>query len=297
MASHPDPDVLAEHREGLLSRRRAARIRSHLTGCAHCTALDADLAEVSELLASAPPPRMPDHLVTRLESALAAESAARGRSPEAAAHPAGPSAGAPGGGTWRRPARDRGRPWQLRPATLGVAAAVAAVLALGGYGLAHLHTGGASSAGVSSPVAGGPAHGAAGTAPLNGKGVIPNGGPADASPLIGQLEVIKSGTDYLPGQLASQARAVLARQHLSPASQVPTPAFNRSAEATQSCVSLITHDQHVLVDEAHYQGQPATIIIQPAKATAQGQVWVVAGSSCSATDHNVIAHTQFASTG
>jgi hypothetical protein len=303
MAGHPDPDTLAGFRAGLLGRRRTARIRTHLAGCAHCTALDADLAEVTKLLASAPPPRMPDHLVTRLENVLAAEAAARAQSagttdrPASTASQGAGAAGTPGDDNrrWpgqRRPARGSSRPWQLRPAALGTVAAVALVLALGGYGLASLHRGAAGSSAAIS----GPAHESAGR-PFGSKGNA-NGNSSGSSAQTGQQRVIKSGTDYLPGRLAQQAQAVLASHPVTQAGPLLTPAAHSAPQDAQSCVTSITHGQlPLLLDEARYRGQPATIIIAPATAAKPGQVWVVTGSICSATNRNVIAHAPLTTTG
>jgi hypothetical protein len=283
MAGHLDPDVLADFREGLLGRRRSARIRAHLRTCPTCAALGKDLAQVSELLASAPAPRMPDHLVTRLENALAAEAAARTAKQGLAGQDPGAAGAADGAG--RRPRR---RSWQLRPVTLGVAAAIAAILAVGGYGLANLHQGVTSSS-----AAGRNAHRPAGTVEPNaGKGVT-SGGLAEPS-AAGRLRVIDSGTDYLPGHLTSQAQAVLASHPINASMrpQAPLAAPDRTSQLP-SCVRLVTGGlSPLLVDEARYQGRPATIIVLAPTAGRAGQVWVT-GPTCSATSHNLLAHTWF----
>ena len=76
--THPDTDVLAEFRAGLITGRRGAKITAHLVGCDRCTALDHQLAGVSVLLASVPAPAMPDSVARRLDTVLAAEVAHRG---------------------------------------------------------------------------------------------------------------------------------------------------------------------------------------------------------------------------
>ncbi len=48
--THPDTDVLAEFRAGLITGRRGAKITAHLAGCDRCTALDDQLAGVAVLL-------------------------------------------------------------------------------------------------------------------------------------------------------------------------------------------------------------------------------------------------------
>ena len=291
MTGHLDPDVLADFREGLLGRRHSARIRAHLGTCPACASLDKDLARVTELLASAPQPKMPGHLVARLENVLAAESAARPVNPDLtsqgtrAADPAAGTAGSPD----RRQRRTGRRSWHPRPATLGVAAAIAAVLAVGGYGLATLHSGANSAA---SNAVGGPAHKSAGTVGPSGKGA-PNAGAAMPSPLMARLHIIESGTDYLASRLASQAQSVLATHPVNAADQRQVPAATSGATSQlQSCVYAVTGGlSPLLVDKAHYQGQPATIIVAPPTASRAGQVWVT-GPACSATTPDLITHTQ-----
>src|SRR5437764_3314482 len=123
MTGHPDADALAACREGLLGRRRSARIRAHLARCSRCAALDGGLAEVTALLASVPAPRMPDGLAARLDAVLAAESAARARAEAPAPATEAPAAAAAASG----PARPGRRPRAWRVTALR-AASVTAVL-------------------------------------------------------------------------------------------------------------------------------------------------------------------------
>ncbi len=171
MTGHCDADVLAEFREGLLGRRRTARIRAHLAGCSRCAALSSGLAEVTALLASAPVPRMPDELTARLDGVLAAESAARARAgtPAAAAAAAPGAAAAAGNGSAHGAGRRRGgRPGPARPArpprpwratALRAASVTAAVLVIagGGYGVSRLLQGGAGGGSSSAGSRPGPA--------------------------------------------------------------------------------------------------------------------------------------------
>lgn len=102
----------------------------------------------------------------------------------------------------------------------------------------------------------------------------------------GGVSLVHSGTDYQPGQLAAQAEAVLARQ--------PAKAGGQSTSAEPSttvtgCVRLFAGVAHpILVDEASYRGQPATIVIRAPAAARPGHVWVVV-PSCSAADRRVIS--------
>jgi hypothetical protein len=303
MAGHLDPDVLADFREGLLGQRRSARIRAHLGTCPTCASLDKELAQVTELLASAPPPRMPDRLVTRLENALAAEAAAR----TANQHPAGQgtraadTASGAAGSPDRRPRQAGRRSWQLRPATLGVAAALAAVLAVGSYGLANLHSG-AGAGNTASSAAGRPAHGSAGTLAPHANGVSNGAADEPARPPV-QLQVIESGTDYLPSRLASQAQTVLAGHPVNGSAQRgiqttrpaagPLTSLPGNTSQLRSCVGAVTHGRSpLLVDQAQYQGRPATIIVLAPTPGRAGQIWV-AGPACSAASPDLIAHRQF----
>ncbi|MGH3155717.1 MAG: anti-sigma factor family protein [Streptosporangiaceae bacterium] len=313
MTSHLDADVLADYREGLLDRRRAARIHAHLTGCEQCSRLDAGLAEVTELLASAPLPLMPEHLAARLENALAMEAAVR--EAETGTAPAGAVTGgavrreqrtangaqgsAPGETgqrhrVWRRPDRSP-PPRQWRTAWLGAAAAIVLILAVGGvYGLSRL-SGGGNSASSSS---------GAELAPPNSAG---SGGQAEsprapAALPAAALRVTDSGTNYLPGKLAAQARSVLAATDTPALGGLKTGANSKapySASDTQlrACASLVTGGVAAsLIDEARYQGRPATIIVLAGAGGRPGHVWV-AGPGCLAGHRDLIAHAELPAQG
>jgi hypothetical protein len=313
MARHPDTDVLAEFREGLIGRRRSARIRAHLSGCSRCASLESGLAEVTTLLASAPAPRMPDELTARLESVLTAEVAARAQAestgtarkstgtPRKSTGTARESTGTPGEadrrrGGWYRPARSAGRPGQWRTAVLGVAAVIAVIFAIGGsYGLARLvHSG----SGVSSALSSGRAEGSHGAVPTPPYEPQREGGPAAAQQLAGHVPVIHSGTDYLPDRLRAQAETMLAahRASVTPQAQA-APLASGQLAALQGCVTLITGGARpLLVDVASYQGRQATVIVQAPAGRQPGQVWVV-GPGCSADHRDLVAHTQLTGTG
>ena len=66
--THPDPEVLAEFRAGLITGRPGARISAHLATCDQCAGLCGELAEISALLAAAPPAAMPDRVAQRLDA-------------------------------------------------------------------------------------------------------------------------------------------------------------------------------------------------------------------------------------
>jgi hypothetical protein len=75
-AAHLDYEALADFAEGILDDATATSTEEHLAHCDDCRRRAAEVAEVSRVLARAPTPPMPAHLVARLDAALAAEAAA-----------------------------------------------------------------------------------------------------------------------------------------------------------------------------------------------------------------------------
>jgi hypothetical protein len=314
MRGHIDTEALAMCREGLLGRRRTARIRAHLSGCSSCAEVDAGLAEVPSLLTLTSVPAMPAELAARISAALAAEAAGRpaeaAETAEAAAQEAqeaggghaaqaaqGTASAVPGVSPGQVPApasserTPRGRPGLARK-VLALAAAVVLVAAGGGYLLSRPHaTSGTSASSAAAPstaqrpaAGAGQSHFAAGS------------GSAGLS-----FSAISSGTNYQPGQLTAQVAAVLARYPTPAAgthaaaptakaatSQLPT---EPDAAASAGCVERIAGGlQPRLVDKARYDGRAATIIVLPASARGPAQVWVV-GPACSGARSDVLAHT------
>ena len=306
MRGHADAETLAAFREGLLSRRKAGQVAAHLAGCLRCAALDAQLAEVTDLLTRSTAPPMPDALTARIEAALAAEAAARptAAAPAIRADGAGTAApGAPGHGGARRPAgRETARPgpgrFRLAPRAAAVTAAVA-VIAGGGYGVARLLSpGGTSETSASSGAEGAPAAKRPGTAPLTSpaRGAGAPAG-ADHASAAAAARVVRSGTNYQPGRLGAQASAVLAR--LGPnAHASPRPAPSRAARQSQpainspdlrACIALVAAGRHpLLVDVARYRGSPAAVIILGA-APGGGQRALVVAPGCNGTTAHVLA--------
>jgi hypothetical protein len=74
-AAHLDYEALADFAEGILDDATAASTQEHLAHCDDCRRRAAEVAEVSRVLARAPTPPMPAHLVDRLDAVLAAEAA------------------------------------------------------------------------------------------------------------------------------------------------------------------------------------------------------------------------------
>ncbi len=123
-AAHLDYDALADFAEGILDDATATSAERHLADCADCRLRAAEVAEVSRVLADAPLPPMPAHLVDRLDAAIAAEAATH------------------------LPTHRQARRFQL------VAAAAAAVVAVGGGAVAVrtvIDQGDSRSAAVSQP--------------------------------------------------------------------------------------------------------------------------------------------------
>ncbi|HEY9294215.1 MAG TPA: zf-HC2 domain-containing protein [Microlunatus sp.] len=95
---HIDLDELADAGEGLLSPERTSEVEAHLAECGACRARADELAEVSQQLAHAPAPSMPDAVFAQLQQTLAdeqtrREAAAAARPGKHADRP--PTAGAP----------------------------------------------------------------------------------------------------------------------------------------------------------------------------------------------------------
>ena len=101
----------------------------------------------------------------------------------------------------------------------------------------------------------------------------------------GGVSLVHSGTDYQPGQLAAQAEGVLARWPAKSGGQSTSPVPTTLA----GCVRLFAGvARPILVDEASYGGQPATIIIRAPAAGRPGRVWVIV-PGCSAAGRQLIS--------
>jgi hypothetical protein len=271
--THPDSDVLAEFRAGLITGRSGARISAHLTACERCAGLSDQLAEISTLLAAVPAPVMPDAVARRLEGVLAAEAASRDSS-ERAVDPRSPDRA-----TRPRPRRR----WDFRLVALRVLAPAAAVvvLAAGGYGLSRIGSGSAGSqapsSGVASAAPSAQGAGVAGpsSAAKSGREAVP------AEPPL-TFEVVTSGTHYQRAILRQQLERELAALHARGAAGQQQLA----SASVKGCVLRVTGDViPVLVENAHYQGRPAIVIV-----ARSGRAWVVA-PGCSASSDHVLATT------
>src|SRR5450759_641022 len=272
MTRHVGAAALARFREGDLGRRRAARVGAHLTRCARCTDLSAELAGITMLLASTPSPAMPDHLAARIQDTLASEAARRL---------------APDPGTERarrdRPRRAAGSRPHLRlplPVVLGTLAAAGAIVVIGGGYLALTQH---ATRGTSASIAAGPAAPTAGTDHRAAN--LPNAGLPAFGPELryaghgGQASFVPvaTGMNFVPAALTGQVMAALSQIRSSqaapsagtaatatPAGASPAPGRFDGVPVTalEGCVSRIAAGGRVLlVDVAKYRGRPATIIV------------------------------------
>ncbi len=270
--THPDSDVLAEFRAGLIAGRRSEQVAAHLAACDRCTALDGQLAEVAALLAAAPPPVLPARLAERLEVVLAAELARRDEAERAGTGQSGHPVKHP------RPAGNSR--WRLVALRVLAPAAAVVVLAAGGYGLSRLSSSPASSTAASAaePTASsarfGPAAGAAGSPVLL---------PAIRSSRAFQLYT--SSTDFGRATLSHQLQAEVRAPAETQPPQTP------SAQLV-GCVSRVTRGvrpgKPILVENAKFQGQPATVIV--ASSSSGDRAWVLA-PGCSANSDHVLDTT------
>ena len=295
--THPDTDVLAEFRAGLITGRRGARITAHLRGCERCTALDEQLAGVRSLLAAVPAPALPDSVAQRLDTVLAAEVAQRNtaqrNTAERAAVQTDQAERAGGDGTReptapRRPGGNRG----FRLLALRVLAPAAAVVVLGAgvYGLSHLNLGSSSSSAASSTAGGAvrssvPA-GAESAGHVNAPAAAPSKAAVPGGIARASFSVVTGQRNLTRANLAQQVRAELLVPASARRTQTPT-------QQLRGCVAKLA-DGHTLelVESVHFEGRPATLVV--ARTGAEDTAWVAA-PDCSDTHRDVLATTTLTS--
>ncbi len=276
--THPDSEVLAEFRAGLIAGRHGARISAHLADCERCAGLCDQLAEISALLAAVPAPAMPEAVARRLEGALAAEAAQRDDAERAVGDSSRDRAPTP------RPRRR----WDFRLVALRVLApaAAVAVLAAGGYGLSRI---GESS--TASEASGTAASSAATAAPRpQARAAVPSSAATSrpgAIPAHYSLQIVTSRTNYLRATLRPQLAGEMKRY----AEGVAGPPRPVSAPV-KGCVLRVTKDTRPvtvkLVETARFQGQPAIVIVA---ASGRHDVAWVTTSTCSGSSGHVLATT------
>jgi len=271
--THPESDVLAEFRAGLVTGRRGKQVAAHLAVCDRCTALDRQLAEVGSLLAAAPPPALPARLAERLDTVLAAELARRDEAERAGAGQSGHPVQRP------RPARN-GR-WRLVTLRVLAPAAAVVVLAAGGYGLSRLSSSPTSSTAASAAEPTASSAHALPAAGATGGGSVPR----PAMEPSRAFDLYTSSTDFQRATLSHQLQA-----------EVHAPAETRPPQTPPAqlvgCVSLVTKGVSPgtprLVEQARFQGQPATVIV--ARSGGGYRAWVLA-PGCSASGDHVLDTT------
>jgi hypothetical protein len=291
MIRHVSDDDLARYAEGDLRPRKASRVASHLDGCPYCSERVGEFQALPNMLASVSFPPIPAHLSSRIEMALAGESAAR-------------LAGEPSAEAGRRDLPARARPtarrgWQFPGLTSPVAlrtlaATGAAVLVAGGGYEIFSHVGGGSSGPSESIVT--PAAAPKTTQLRAGPNVTYHHSGHSNS-----IDSVQSGLNFRSSTLVPQVEAALAAQQQRHASNTPDLGATFSAgqansgsaavpaQALRGCVNRIAAGRKVLlVDIARYQGKPATIIVIQPDGSHQAEIYVV-GTACSASGSDIVA--------
>ena len=280
--THPDPDVLAEFREGLGTGRRRARIAAHLAACERCTGLSDQLGEIPALLAAVPAPAMPDAVAQRLESVLAAQAAQRDSSERAVGDGVDHRADHRARHRARSPQPRRG--WDFRLVALRVLAPAAGVvvLAAGGYGLSRIGGGPTSSvaAGSEAASASSPAQAQAGAAaPSSAATSRPEAAPLEPAARFG---VVTSTTNYQRATLPQQLKRELQR-YARPAGSVAELAPGPVKECVLRVTAGVSPVSLVLVETAYYQGQPANVIV--AARGDHDAAWVTTPACSAGSDY------------
>jgi hypothetical protein len=322
MRKHVSLEDLALLDADALKPRKAAKVRSHLAHCAECSQQRAALGAVPNMLASASSryEPMPENLSTRVDSALASESAkrlasepgteaARGALP-ARSRRSGILAGA--GRSLRMPSLSG--PTVRALATAGAAAVVVG----GGIGIAT-QLGGASSS--SSSASGSHASVRGPAAPAYGQPGLKK--VAAVSYGHGQrIEEVSASTNFTARNLKTTVNAAVraekangdysSSQLLGPSGSASSPALSDRAATVgpfspaagnaatiavgpspsqlAGCLNLLVGpgQKLQLLERATFDNTPATIVVTAAPLGQAEHVWVV-GNSCSSTSRDLIA--------
>ncbi|TDQ55527.1 anti-sigma factor family protein [Actinorugispora endophytica] len=267
MTSHVDPETLALFAEGLLDEDEEQQVRACLAESEETRAQLSALTEVSQILAAAPVPPMPDGLISRIDEALRAESDQHTAASDDGYAPP-PSVDDVADVV---PLRRKRGPARWMP-YLVAAAAVVFVL---GAGAAVLN-------GLSSSTGGGDTAAQA-----------PQEAAEPDTALSYQLSVVSSGTDYTAADLPGQGASVLERSVVRDGPATPGGDAEEAAPLQEqpfsaevsSCVGTLSRTypaQPVLIDLASYEGHPAWIMLYPiAEGTgAGGHELLVVGPDC-----------------
>jgi hypothetical protein len=314
---HASPDELARLGADDLKPHKAARIRQHLATCSQCTQLNSQLSAVPAVLASLEFGPIPENLSARIESALVVEARLRlanepatevGRRDLPTARSARLSR--------QRHGRD-GAGWRLPGLSVAATRALAtagaiALIGGGGYEIAsHAGAPTASTASSSSGAANAAVPGATASQSIGAPVNYGHGSEARS------IETVTSPTDFEPSTLGPQATAALKAARAEgvhsgpPVSNGPLSANKATANSTSGlrnttgttglvgaklagCIGRFSPGRVVqLVENAKFNGKPATIIITSLPSGQSAEVWVV-GESCSASHGDVLDHLKVA---
>jgi hypothetical protein len=305
MTRHPSTEKLAEYAEGVLRRRTAVKISSHLAGCNQCPGKIEQLHQVTTVLTrtSAKFSGMPDRVASHIQMAIASESETRVTSAPAT------------GEASRRDLPARGQQQRRRVRRLPIfnsplagslaAVGAAVVIAGGGYEIAsNLGPGSASPAASSSHAPAGRAE--PGLSQFSG-GAAAAGGPVRYGPAVkfqhagrqNSIDSVQTDTNFTAARLIGQARTVLAavrESNLKYSNQAMTNPYSSSAASgiasagqLRTCVDKVAAGQNVLlVDSAKYEGKAAMIIVVGTAPDGPGVIYA-AGQSCSAANADILA--------
>jgi len=281
-----------------LKPRKAAKVRTHVAGCSRCTQLTSQMSAVPTALASVSYPAMPEQLTNRLDMALATESANR-------------LASAPATEAGRRdlPARSRRAPkrdgrklpgFSVRATRLVAAGSAVVIVGIGGFAIASNVGGSAPAASSSGSVAAPSAE-----AQMMTPGADVHYGEPTATKSV---RMVNSGTDFTTADFGAEVAAAVrgaklrgtlgAQANAGPApttSRVNSPSSASGSSAPgvsqmASCLDGVAGNRTVLLmDQAKFEGKPATIIVTAQTAAHDSEVWAV-GPSCSASHPDVLDH-------
>jgi hypothetical protein len=310
---HASANEMASYAAGDMRPRKAAKIAAHLADCAACGRLLDELEDVSDVLAgvSLSFVAMPENLSTRVEAAIATESVRR-------------VASEPGTEAGRRDVpvrspRSTRLSWRLRlpsisPGALRTvsATAVAALVVGGAYELiAHApgsSSGPAASAGAGQRALLGPRAAApkAHAAPSSSLSFGPDVTLTSSSGREVNIRTASTSVNYVPQHMQTQVDSAMTQakddgliKSNMTATNLPngsaerdfnTPTDGATARRLAGCIERLAGTRvPVLVEQAKYEGVPATIIVLKAVASHPAEVLVV-GVNCSAQLSDELAH-------
>lgn len=267
-AAHLDYETLAELAEGLLDHAEAAAATEHLSGCEVCQEREAELANVSRVLAEAPAPSVPPELISRIDEALAAAAAEQ------------PVDGRPTGEHPR---------WRRIHVFLAAAAAVG-VIVVGGISLV--------SPLLEGPTAPSSAEGARAPRAIDAERTTTQqtpGSGAQAGPQqAGYPPLRHSGTDYRKAELAGQlaeAQSLSAPKGAQGGQEQGKVAVGPLPERLVACIDGVGKGRvPLLIDLARYEGSPATVIVFAGEGDTL-DVWIT-GPGCGHDDTDLIEHVE-----